>query len=66
MTKKFYYLIKIEDDDELSTASDFKIVASKRGNQLPCGKCKPEEKPHMETLDFRDTEEHNIFPYIAF
>ena len=27
---------------------------------------KPEEKPHMETLDFRDTEEHNVFPYIAF
>ena len=66
MTKKLYYLIKIEDDDELSTASDFKIVASKRGNQLPCGKCRPKEKPHMETLDFRDTEEHTVFPYIAF
>ena len=66
MTKTFYYLIKVEDDDENVTASDFKIVTSKKGEQLPCGKCTPEKKPHMEMLDFRDTEERNVFPYIAF
>ena len=65
MTKTFYYLIKIQDDSENGSASDFKIVASKKGDQLPCGHCKPETLPHMELIDLID-EQRDGFPYIAF
>ena len=66
MTKTFYYLIKVEDDDENVTASDFKIVTTKKGKQLPCGHCKPEVLPHMELIDLIDNEQRDCPPYIAF
>tara|TARA_R100000152_G_scaffold17661_2_gene9284 strand:- start:203 stop:403 length:201 start_codon:yes stop_codon:yes gene_type:complete len=66
MTKTFYYLIKIQDDSENGSASDFKIVASKKGDQLPCGHCQPKVLPNMELIDFIDNEKCDGFPYIAF
>lgn len=64
--KEHYFLIKIVDDDETSNVSKFKITASKKGNQLPCGICDSTKLPHMEMIEIVDDDQHDYNPCIFF
>ena len=67
MTKKFYYLIKIEDDTDNANCSDYKIFATnKKGERLPCGICTPDKFPSMEMVEVIDDDQHDFYPCIFF
>ena len=55
MTKKFYYLIKIEDDDEDSKCHQFKINVSRKGKQIP-----------FSMIEVIDDDQHDSTPCIFF
>tara|TARA_R100001463_G_scaffold7522_4_gene23753 strand:+ start:23 stop:226 length:204 start_codon:yes stop_codon:yes gene_type:complete len=67
MTKKFYALIEIVDDDEATNISKYQIIVNKKGKRIPCGFCnKEEELPYMKLVENVDDDQHDNLPYIAF
>ena len=64
--KTHYYLIKIVDKDETANVSDYKIVTTKKGEQLPCGICDSNKFPHMEMIEVIDDDPHDDNPCIFF
>ena len=66
MTKKFLYLLQIEDDDDKAPCSDYKIIATdKNGKKLRCGICTPDKYPCMSMMEVIDDDRHENPPYIA-
>ena len=55
MTKKFYYLIKVEDDDKEAKCNQFTISVIKKGERVP-----------LEMIEVIDDDQHDNNPSIFF
>ena len=55
MTKKFYYLIKVKDEDEKATCNQFTISVVKKGERVP-----------LEMIEVIDDDQHDTKPCIFF
>ena len=55
MTKKFYYLIKVEDDDKEAKCNQFTISVTKKGERVP-----------LEMIEVIDDDQHDSKPCIFF
>ena len=55
MTKKFYYLIKVEDDEMDSKCHQFKINVSRKG-----------EPVSFDMIEVIDDDQHDFNPCIFF
>jgi hypothetical protein len=55
MTKKFYYLIKVEDDDKEAKCNQFTISVIKKGERVP-----------LEMIEVIDDDQHDNKPCIFF
>jgi len=55
MTKKFYYLIKVEDDDKEAKCNQFTLSVIKKGERVP-----------LEMIEVIDDDQHDTTPCIFF
>ena len=55
MTKKFYYLLKVEDDDKEAKCNQFTISVTKKGERVP-----------LEMIEVIDDDQHDFHPCIFF
>ena len=55
MNKKFYYLIKIKDDDKEAKCNQFTISITKKGEPVP-----------LEMIEVVDDDQHDYNPCIFF